>query len=56
MKDEVFINLLGYKEPNLVHLMRCKVGRVVRCRVVEGSFSVLILLKEETSVYHDDFL
>ena len=26
MKDEVFINLLGYKEPNLVHLLRCKVG------------------------------
>ena len=44
MKDEVFINLLGYKEPNLVHLMRCKVGRVVvQCRVVEGGFSVLLL-------------
>ena len=27
MKDEVFINLLGYKEPNLVHLLRCKVSR-----------------------------
>ena len=26
MKDEVFINLLGYKEPNLVHLLRCKVS------------------------------
>lgn len=26
MESEVFINLLGYKEPNLVHLMRCKVG------------------------------
>merc|ERR1719397_1119688 len=24
MKSEVFINLLGYKEPNLVHLARCK--------------------------------
>ena len=24
MKSEVFVNLLGYKEPNLVHLARCK--------------------------------
>ena len=24
MKGELFVNLLGYKEPNLVHLMRCK--------------------------------
>ena len=23
MKCELFVNLLGYKEPNLVHLMRC---------------------------------
>ena len=24
MKGELFVNLLGYKEPNLVHLWRCK--------------------------------
>ena len=24
MRSEIFVNLLGYKEPNLVHLMRCK--------------------------------
>ena len=24
MKDELFVNLIGYKEPNLVHLDRCK--------------------------------
>ena len=24
LKGELFVNLLGYKEPNLVHLMRCK--------------------------------
>ena len=32
MKSEVFMNLLGYKEPNLVHLMRCKVQSTL-CRV-----------------------
>ena len=26
MEDEVFINLLGYKEPNLAFLWRCKVS------------------------------
>ena len=24
MKSRVFVNFLGYKEPNLIHLMRCK--------------------------------
>ena len=24
MRSEIFVNLLGYKEPNLVHLQRCK--------------------------------
>ena len=26
MKQQVFVNFLGYKEPSLVHVMRCKVG------------------------------
>ena len=24
MRSEIFVNLLGYKEPNLIHLQRCK--------------------------------
>ena len=24
MRSEVFVNFLGYKEPNLIHLSRCK--------------------------------
>ena len=24
MKDEVFVNFLGYREPNLQYVMRCK--------------------------------
>jgi hypothetical protein len=36
LKSETFVNLLGYKEPNLVHLWRCKgvcgvTGRPIAC-------------------------
>ena len=25
LRNELFVNILGYKEPNLIHLWRCKV-------------------------------
>ena len=38
MKSRVFVNFLGYKEPNLIHLQRCK----GRCGDTESSSCVPI--------------
>jgi len=46
MKDEVFINLLGYKEPNLVHLLRCK----GRCAGVGGDHACAPTRLKDTAV------
>ena len=45
MKSRVFVNFLGYKEPNLVHLQRCK-GRCGDAEV--ESVACVPLRKDET--------
>merc|ERR1719192_940591 len=46
MKSRVFVNFLGYKEPNLIHLQRCK----GRCGDSVNSVACVPLRTKETKV------
>ena len=55
LRDELFVNFLGYKEPNLVHVMRCRGvcgerGAPIACRAVKiQERKVLMMFRTNSS-------